>query len=156
MNKADNDASTRSIDSLINYETVKYFGNEDHEQRRYDECLAGESSMQAASRNIVQTSICMIHDQALWLSIYIRHKRSFGQVITTFGHTGAKHMSLAAMGQATNRCAVLAQPSLNCCKELGCCQLKHAVACLIRYQAINGNCSIHLDCEPKLRHCMPY
>ena len=41
MNKADNDASTRSIDSLINYETVKYFGNEDHEQRRYDECLAG-------------------------------------------------------------------------------------------------------------------
>ena len=40
MNKADNDASTRSIDSLINYETVKYFGNEDHEQRRYDECLA--------------------------------------------------------------------------------------------------------------------
>ena len=42
MNKADNDASTRSIDSLINYETVKYFGNEDHEQRRYDECLAGQ------------------------------------------------------------------------------------------------------------------
>eukprot|EP00891_Asterochloris_glomerata_P008475 jgi/Astpho2/8475/Aster-05520 len=40
MNKADNDASSRSIDSLINYETVKYFGNEDHEQRRYDECLA--------------------------------------------------------------------------------------------------------------------
>lgn len=42
MNKADNDASSRSIDSLINYETVKYFGNEDHEQRRYDECLAGK------------------------------------------------------------------------------------------------------------------
>ncbi|ESQ54382.1 hypothetical protein EUTSA_v10027580mg [Eutrema salsugineum] len=39
MNKADNDASARSIDSLINYETVKYFNNEDHEARKYDELL---------------------------------------------------------------------------------------------------------------------
>ncbi|KAK9835734.1 hypothetical protein WJX74_007020 [Apatococcus lobatus] len=40
MNKADSLASTRSIDSLINYETVKHFGNEFHEHRRYDECLS--------------------------------------------------------------------------------------------------------------------
>lgn len=36
MNKADNDASTRAIDSLINYETVKYFNNEVYEADKYD------------------------------------------------------------------------------------------------------------------------
>ncbi|KAK1397971.1 ABC transporter of the mitochondrion 3 [Heracleum sosnowskyi] len=39
MNKADNDASTRAIDSLINYETVKYFNNEHYEAEKYDEFL---------------------------------------------------------------------------------------------------------------------
>ncbi|KAM3740125.1 hypothetical protein ACB098_08G075000 [Castanea mollissima] len=39
MNKADNDASTRAIDSLINYETVKYFNNEAFEADQYDEYL---------------------------------------------------------------------------------------------------------------------
>lgn len=41
MNKADNEASSRATDSLINYETVKYFNSEEHEQRRYNECLRG-------------------------------------------------------------------------------------------------------------------
>ncbi|KAI4368934.1 hypothetical protein MLD38_017434 [Melastoma candidum] len=39
MNKADNDASTRVVDSLINYETVKYFNNETFEAQKYDEFL---------------------------------------------------------------------------------------------------------------------
>nr|XP_016508429.1 PREDICTED: ABC transporter B family member 25, mitochondrial-like isoform X2 [Nicotiana tabacum] len=39
MNKADNDASTRAIDSLINYETVKYFNNEVYEAEKYDHFL---------------------------------------------------------------------------------------------------------------------
>ncbi|XP_065847950.1 ABC transporter B family member 25, mitochondrial isoform X2 [Euphorbia lathyris] len=39
MNKADNDANTRAIDSLINYETVKYFNNEAYEADKYDEFL---------------------------------------------------------------------------------------------------------------------
>ncbi|XP_057474147.1 ABC transporter B family member 25, mitochondrial isoform X2 [Actinidia eriantha] len=39
MNKADNDANTRAIDSLINYETVKYFNNETYEVQKYDEFL---------------------------------------------------------------------------------------------------------------------
>jgi ATP-binding cassette subfamily B protein len=40
MNRADNEAMTHAIDSLINYETVKYFGNEAHEARRFDSSLA--------------------------------------------------------------------------------------------------------------------
>ncbi|KAG2378040.1 hypothetical protein C9374_008662 [Naegleria lovaniensis] len=39
MNKAENDANSRVVDSLINYETVKYFQNEKYEAQRYDEYL---------------------------------------------------------------------------------------------------------------------
>ncbi|OWY27489.1 ABCB family ABC transporter ATP-binding protein/permease [Herbaspirillum robiniae] len=39
MNDLDSRANTRAIDSLLNYETVKYFSNEDFEARRYDEGL---------------------------------------------------------------------------------------------------------------------
>jgi len=39
MNEMDSKAHTRAIDSLLNYETVKYFSNEDYEARRYDESL---------------------------------------------------------------------------------------------------------------------
>ncbi|MFI5018701.1 MAG: ABCB family ABC transporter ATP-binding protein/permease [Dongiales bacterium] len=39
MNEADQEANTKAIDSLLNYETVKYFGNEAHEARRYDLAL---------------------------------------------------------------------------------------------------------------------
>ncbi len=39
MNELDSRAHTRAIDSLLNYETVKYFNNEDFEARRYDESL---------------------------------------------------------------------------------------------------------------------
>ncbi len=39
MNQADEEANTKAIDSLLNYETVKYFNNEGHESRRYDVAL---------------------------------------------------------------------------------------------------------------------
>jgi len=39
MNEMDSKAHTRAIDSLLNYETVKYFNNEEFEARRYDENL---------------------------------------------------------------------------------------------------------------------
>lgn len=39
MNESDSEANTKAIDSLLNYETVKYFGNEEHEYRRYDHSL---------------------------------------------------------------------------------------------------------------------
>ncbi|OGS96028.1 MAG: metal ABC transporter permease [Gallionellales bacterium RIFCSPLOWO2_02_FULL_57_47] len=37
MNELDSKANSRAIDSLLNYETVKYFGNEQYEARRYNE-----------------------------------------------------------------------------------------------------------------------
>ncbi|MGV3551725.1 ABCB family ABC transporter ATP-binding protein/permease [Rhizobium sp.] len=40
MNDSDTDASTKAIDSLLNFETVKYFGNEDMEARRFDASMA--------------------------------------------------------------------------------------------------------------------
>ncbi len=40
MNESDTEANTKAIDSLLNYETVKYFGNEEAEARRYDASMA--------------------------------------------------------------------------------------------------------------------
>jgi ATP-binding cassette subfamily B protein len=40
MNDADTDANTKAIDSLLNFETVKYFGNEEHEASRFDRSMA--------------------------------------------------------------------------------------------------------------------
>ncbi|HEX9702676.1 MAG TPA: ABC transporter transmembrane domain-containing protein, partial [Rhodospirillales bacterium] len=39
MNETDSEANTRAIDSLLNFETVKYFGNEEHEAGRFDAAL---------------------------------------------------------------------------------------------------------------------
>src|SRR5690349_1288370 len=49
MNDSDSDANTKAIDSLLNYETVKYFGAEPHETRRYDRAMARyeEASVQS-------------------------------------------------------------------------------------------------------------
>ena len=49
MNNMDSKANTQAIDSLLNYETVKYFGNEAWEAQRYDEHL--QSWEKAAIRN---------------------------------------------------------------------------------------------------------
>jgi ATP-binding cassette, subfamily B, heavy metal transporter len=41
MNESDTDANTKAVDSLLNYETVKYFGAEAREASRYDRSMAG-------------------------------------------------------------------------------------------------------------------
>ena len=41
MNALENEGNTKAIDSLLNFETVKYFNNEEHEVKRYDESLKG-------------------------------------------------------------------------------------------------------------------
>jgi ATP-binding cassette subfamily B protein len=57
MNDLDSKANTRAIDSLLNYETVKYFGNEQYEARRYDHNM--EHWETAAVRN--QTSLAWLN-----------------------------------------------------------------------------------------------
>ncbi len=57
MNEMDSKANTRAVDSLLNYETVKYFGNEGYEAQRYDSTLATWES--AAVRN--QTSLSVLN-----------------------------------------------------------------------------------------------
>jgi len=51
MNETDQEASTRAIDSLLNYETVKYFGNEQYEAARYDQALARYERASVASKS---------------------------------------------------------------------------------------------------------
>jgi ATP-binding cassette subfamily B protein len=55
MNATDSEAKSKAIDSLLNYETVKYFGNEAHESRRFDEAWAHYE--RAAVRNQVTLNI---------------------------------------------------------------------------------------------------
>ncbi len=66
MNELDSKANTRAIDSLINYETVKYFGNEEWEARRYDESMqrwehaAVRSQTSLSALNVGQSAIIAI------------------------------------------------------------------------------------------------
>jgi ATP-binding cassette subfamily B protein len=57
MNELDSKANVKAIDSLLNYETVKYFGNEEYEARRYDQSM--ESWKRAAIRS--QTSLSLLN-----------------------------------------------------------------------------------------------
>jgi len=73
MNEMDSKANTRAIDSLINYETVKYFSNEDYEARRYDENLqvweqaAVKNQTSLAALNAGQSAIIAVGVMALML-----------------------------------------------------------------------------------------
>ncbi len=86
MNERNTEANTRAVDSLLNFETVKYFANEDHEARRYDEALSGYERAAVGS----QTRLA-------WLNI--------GQgVIISMGLVGI--MLLAAEGVGQGRMTV--------------------------------------------------
>ena len=63
MNETDSEASTKAIDSLLNFETVKYFGNEEHEARRYDKALARYE--RAATKSKVTLSMLNIGQGAV-------------------------------------------------------------------------------------------
>jgi len=73
MNEMDSKANTRAIDSLLNYETVKYFSNEEYETRRYDENLqvwekaAVKNQTSLAALNAGQSAIIAVGVMCLML-----------------------------------------------------------------------------------------
>jgi len=66
MNELDSKANARAMDSLLNYETVKYFGNEEFEARRYDDSMqrwekaAVRSQTSLSLLNVTQSAIIAI------------------------------------------------------------------------------------------------
>ena len=66
MNDLDTEANTKAVDSLLNYETVKYFGNEEHEAQRFDRSMKGyegaaiKTTTSLAVLNVGQTLIFSI------------------------------------------------------------------------------------------------
>jgi len=57
MNDKDTEANTKAVDSLLNYETVKYFGNEEHEYSRFDKALEGYETASVKS----QTTLSLLN-----------------------------------------------------------------------------------------------
>jgi ATP-binding cassette subfamily B protein len=90
MNELDSHANTRAIDSLLNYETVKYFGNEEWETRRYDENLqkweaaAVTSQTSLAALNAVQSLIIGVGSVLLMMRAadgVLAHRLSVGDLV---------------------------------------------------------------------------
>lgn len=86
----DTKANSRAIDSLLNYETVKYFGNESHEIKQYDSALisyedaASKSDASLALLNIGQgllTSACLAGCMALVAWRMLSQGHSVGDVV---------------------------------------------------------------------------
>jgi ATP-binding cassette subfamily B protein len=90
MNAEESRANTKAIDSLLNYETVKYFGNEEHEYRRFDASLAmfekaaikNQSSL--STLNVAQSAIIGLGLVAVMLLAsrdVMAHKVSIGDFV---------------------------------------------------------------------------
>jgi ABC-type transport system involved in Fe-S cluster assembly fused permease/ATPase subunit len=90
MNDLDSKANTKAIDSLINYETVKYFGNADYEAQRYDEGLqryeaaavksqASLSLLNTGQSTIIAVAVTLI----LWRATLgvINHTMTLGDLV---------------------------------------------------------------------------
>jgi ATP-binding cassette subfamily B protein len=90
MNEMDSKANTKAIDSLLNYETVKYFGNEAYEAKRYDQNLqsyehavvTSETSLgmlNAVQALVIATAVSLL----MWRAAagIVAHKLSLGDLV---------------------------------------------------------------------------
>ena len=84
-NELDSRANTRAIDSLLNYETVKYFNNEEYEARRYDENLQKYESAAVkneASLGILNTGQSLIIAVAVTLLMILAAQGVVAKTLT--------------------------------------------------------------------------
>ncbi len=107
MNESDQSANTKAVDSLLNFETVKYFNNEEHEAQRYDgalklyETAAVRSRTSLAALNIGQVFIIAIGStliMALAASGVIFGDQ--GRHLTVGGRRAGQCLSAAALSAA--------------------------------------------------------
>jgi ATP-binding cassette, subfamily B, heavy metal transporter len=91
MNDSDTEANTKAVDSLLNYETVKYFNNEAHETRRFDRSMEkfANASIQAQTSlsllNSGQAAIMAVGTGLVMLltgiGIFVTHKFTVGDFV---------------------------------------------------------------------------
>lgn len=107
MNDLDSKANTRAIDSLLNYETVKYFGNEQYEANRYDhhmehwEAAAVRNQTSLALLNSVQSVVIAIGITALMLLAadqVVKGKMSVGDLVLVNVYMIQLYMPLHFLG----------------------------------------------------------
>ena len=93
MNESDSDANTKAIDSLLNFETVKYFGAEQREAARYDKAMA------RYERLSVRTYVSLaVLERGAGRDFHVRHG-SVLLVMCVFGRCARD-----AIRQAISRC----------------------------------------------------
>ena len=104
MNQSDQDANTKAVDSLLNYETVKYFNNEWHETRRFDRSM--ERFANASIQSTTSLTVLNI-GQAILMSLGL----GAVLVLTAVGimqHSG--HFTVGSLTMATGYLVALQQP----------------------------------------------
>jgi ATP-binding cassette subfamily B protein len=102
MNQSDQDANTKAVDSLLNYETVKYFNNEGHETRRFDRSMEryAKASIQA------QTSLTVLNTgQALIMAVGLGAVMTLAAIGIMRGH-----LTVGGLTMATGYLVALQQP----------------------------------------------
>jgi ATP-binding cassette subfamily B protein len=111
MNDKDTEAQSKAVDSLLNYETVKYFGNEPHEARRFDEALAAYEKAAVKSQvtlnmlNLGQAAIIALGLAAVMLLAaqgVVNHTMSVGKFVLANTYLMQLYQPLNFLGFAYN------------------------------------------------------
>ncbi|MBV9903761.1 MAG: ABC transporter ATP-binding protein/permease, partial [Alphaproteobacteria bacterium] len=103
MNQSDQDANTKAVDSLLNYETVKYFNNEAHETTRFDRSMERYTNASVQST----TSLTVLNiGQAVLMSLGL----GAVLVLTAIGIMEQGHFTIGQLTMATGYLVALQQP----------------------------------------------